>query len=107
MDPHPIPVEQREDWNKFVVRFGEALKKRHPDDPVLALIPQFADDGVMCVTQVISHHLRPFHLVPIIMHLTAMLAKAYPEVDYIMAFKAAADLHLGQITTADVTKGLN
>lgn len=83
------------------------MKKRNPDDPVVGIIPVFAEDGVNCTTQIMAYRMRPFHLVPIIMHLTAMLAKAYPDVDYIQAFKTAADVHLGQITTVDVTKGLN
>lgn len=105
---HLIKPGERQDWNKFILRFSEIIKKRRENDPVVAVAPAFAEDGRNVIVQVVSHHLTADHLAPIIVHFTDMLSRAYPDRPEIQAFKSATEQHLGKmIAVADVTKGTN
>jgi hypothetical protein len=105
--PQNMSSKQATDWNHFITRLGAAVARRQPGDPVVAIIPSVSDDGGSATINVIAHHLQPAHLMPIIMHLTDMLARNCPQVDSVKAVKAAVDKHFGSIDAQDVSKGMN
>lgn len=106
MKPGDIPDAQVDDWNKYITRVGEIIRKRHPDDAVITIIPHILEDG-NAVVNIVSHHLEPAVLLPVIMHLSDMLYRQFPHVESVKAVNAAINLHFGRSETQDISAGKN
>ncbi len=101
MQPGDIPDDQVEDWNKYIMRVGDVIRKRQPQDPVITIVPHILEDG-NAVVNIVAHQLRPAVLLPVIMHLTEMLYRSHPQVESVKAVKAAINLHFGGCETQDI-----